>query len=205
MIHINDAKSSQTGADTDNVNNDSDQKPYKLTNQAKDGKIIALQQNSVNAHKNGEKVHRNSENTKTNRNNGKRNRKSREKRDFNSSVHKPEDGYKAGNSPNPGFKIVRNYISEVELPKDGKHLNISVGNSPNLVKNHESYVQSQYSSSRACHQSAPRNDSFYTQSDIYCLVEDKAVYFRSRGRVTCLIEGTDFPGTNKKNNQEECV
>ena len=83
------------------------------------------------------------------------------------------------------------YNSEIELPSE-------------ILKDVRPTTKSHDRASKSCHEAEPKRYSFHTESDLFCLKEDKTVYFRSLDGVVCLNEGTDFAATNRKNNKE-CV
>ena len=88
--------------------------------------------------------------------------------------------------------------------KNDYNSEIDLDLSKNILKDARPTTKSHDHASKSCHEVAPKRYSFYTESDLLCLKEDKTVYFRSLEGVVCLIEGTDFAATNRKNNKE-CV
>ena len=88
--------------------------------------------------------------------------------------------------------------------KNDYNSEIDLDLSMDILKDVPPTTKSNDRASKSCHDMAPKRYSFYTESDLLCLKEDKTVYFRSLDGVVCLIEGTDFAATNRKNNKE-CV
>ena len=94
--------------------------------------------------------------------------------------------------------------NNIAQEKNDYNSEIDLDLSKDILKDARPTTKSRDRASKSCHEVAPKSYSFYTESDLLCLKEDKTVYFRPLEGVGCLIEGTDFAATNRKNNKE-CV